>query len=480
MSSVIVIFGASGDLTERKLVPSLFKLHRKGRLPDDFHVVGVSRRPLDDEGFRKKMRDALSGPVDAESWSAFAPRLHYFPGDATRTELYGKLDGYLAALESAPAHRLYYLATAPELFPQAVENLGRSGMAEEREGESRRVVIEKPYGRDRASARELNRRVHQRLLESQVYRIDHYLGKETVQNLMVFRFSNAIFEPIWNRNYVDNIQITVAETVGVEHRKGYYDEAGVLRDMVQNHLLQLLCLVALEPPARFEPDQLRNEKVKVLEAIDPMGPDEAMRHVVLGQYRGYRERVGKPRSRTPTYAALRLSVDSWRWQGVPFYLRTGKKLKDKVSEVDIHFRRPPIGLLGLGDSRRVATNRLSICLQPDEGFHLRFDVKMPDQDRRVKAQNLEFHYKDAFGDIALPDAYERLLLDALNGDASLFTRSDEIDLSWELIDSVIAGWDRDEAPAMAEYAVGSWGPAEADQLLADDGRTWSLGCFEHD
>jgi glucose-6-phosphate 1-dehydrogenase len=477
---LVIIFGASGDLTARKLVPSLYRLRQKGRLPEGTRVLGVSRRPLDDERFRqgleKAAREYLGGRFDLSSWQGFAPSLHYLPGDMTRSEFYPRLEEAASGLGASDSPRVYYLATAPSLFSAAVERLGEAGLVA-RQGAARRVVLEKPFGRDGASARALNEQVHRVLDESQVYRIDHYLGKETVQNLMVLRFSNAIFEPLWNRRYVDHVQITVAETVGVEHRAGYYDRSGVLRDMVQNHLLQLLSLVALEPPSRLEADLLRNEKVKVLEAVRRLAGAEAARGTVRGQYRGYLEKEGVAAgSATATFAALRLFVDNWRWQGVPFYLRTGKRLARKVSEIDIHFRCPPLGLLGLGDSCRLSSNVLSICLQPDEGIHLRIDGKVPGEGMTVRPHDLEFHYAEAYGDTPLPDAYERLLLDVLQGDASLFTRADEVEAAWAIVDPLLAAWEEAEGPPLATYESGGWGPAEAEALLGVDGRRWELGC----
>jgi glucose-6-phosphate 1-dehydrogenase len=342
------------------------------------------------------------------------------------------------------------------------------------------VVIEKPFGYDLNSALALNRTVHSAFKESQVYRIDHYLGKETVQNVLFFRFGNAIFEPIWTRNYVDHVQITVAEDIDVGSRAGYYDQAGVMRDMFQNHLLQLLCLVAMEPPASFSADALRNEKVKVLSAIRPV----SINNTVRAQYEGYLDTPGvAPNSQTPTYAALELYVDNWRWQDVPFFLRSGKAMARKTSEITVQFRRPPTQYFNLPRGRRLTPNILSVCIQPDEGIHLKFETKVPNSAhdiQSVESVDMEFHYRDSFKDTSLPDAYERLLLDALIGDPALFTREDEIELSWKLIDYVLRGWEMPQSPRLVNYARGSWGPAEADTLLEDDGRSWWLGCGGHE
>jgi glucose-6-phosphate 1-dehydrogenase len=371
---------------------------------------------------------------------------------------------------------MYYLSVAPVLYVPIVRNLGTLGMSRDSEN-WRRIVIEKPFGTDLESARELNAEVHSVFEERQVYRIDHYLGKETAQNIMFLRFANAIFEPIWNRNYVDNVQITALESVDVGHRGDYYDKSGVFRDMFQNHLLQLLTLIAMEPPASFDADLMRNEKVKLLKSVRPIDPLDT----VAAQYQDYLKTPGvTPESHTPTYGAIKLFIDNWRWQGVPFYLRSGKAANRKLTEISVAFREPPHRLFENGQPGHFTSNTLSICVQPDEGIHLTFEVKEPDTALDTRSVDMEFHYADAFGESAIPEAYERLLLDALLGDAALFSRSDSIEASWEIMDSVIQAWETDAAAQPLRYKRGSWGPAEADELLGDDGRVWRMSCIHED
>jgi glucose-6-phosphate 1-dehydrogenase len=471
-STTIVIFGASGDLAQRKLVPALHSMACEGVLADPVRVLGVARSGFTDESFRDHLYEGVEAysrrsPKTCELWSDFGTSYSYLQGDYDDPDTYQRLLAYLEALEAedgTSSHRLFYLAVPPSLYEVIVEHLGASGLNRSDAGWVR-VVVEKPFGQDFESAQALNEHIHRVFAEAQIFRIDHYLGKETVQNIITFRFANAIFEPLWNRNYVDHVQISVTETVVVGRRGGYYEKAGVLRDMFQNHLLQLLTLTAMEPPSAFNARALRDEKVKVLQAVRSSAAED----VVFGQYEGYLDEEGvAPGSPTPTFAALRFYVDNWRWQGVPFYLRSGKGLKEKATEITLVFKHVPHLLFP--ESVDLAPNRLTLCIQPDETIHLTFETKQPGAGMRTTAVDMRFRYAQDFGDAALPEAYERLLLDALQGDASLFTRADEIELAWKIIDPLPACGDPEP------YAVGSWGPAGADALMAREQNAWHHGC----
>ena len=472
----IVIFGASGDLTQRKLVPSFFNLFRKRKTPRELNIVGYGWTPFTHEQFRQHLYHGLKEYASFEfsdkEWSLFATHLYYRQGKYDDQAGFEKLASYLEKLEEGNANRLYYMAIPPSLFPDILANLDATHQLRENGG-WRRVVVEKPFGTNLESARELNNHLHKVLAEKQIYRIDHYLGKETVQNILFTRFANTIFEPIWNRNYIDSVQVTVAEEVGVGHRGGYYDGVGVLRDMFQNHLLQLVTLVAMEPPASFNADALRNEKVKVLSAIQPVNGKSVAFNTVRAQYQEYHEEMDvKKDSTTATYAALRLSINNWRWQGVPFYLRSGKNMAEKQTQIIIRFKEPPLAMFPMPPGQSMTPNMLVLYLQPDEGVHLRFEAKAPDTVAETRSVDMEFHYAEAFGPTAIPEAYERLLLDALQGDASLFTRADEVEMAWGLIDPILQAWETNQAPPLVTYEIGSWGPVEAKALLTKDGRDW--------
>lgn len=477
LATSIVIFGASGDLTQRKLVPSLFNLYRKGRMPKEFHIVGYGGTAFTDDQFRTHLKEGLaefaSFKYKSEEWDSFAASLAYQQGRYTELADFEKLGALLKNWEVNSGNRIYYMATPPGVFPNIVDLLGLTNQLIEDNG-WRRVVIEKPFGTDFDSARSLNEQIHKTLSEKQIYRIDHYLGKETVQNILMTRFANTIFEPLWNRNYIDHVEITVAEQVGVEHRARFYDSVGVLRDMFQNHLLQLTSLVAMEPPASFDATSLRNEKVKVLSSIRPMTEEEVLKWTVGAQYKGYSEEEGvNPKSRIPTYAAVRLQIDNWRWQGVPFYLRSGKNLKEKLSQITIEFKKPP-HMLFPSTNGDLTANMLVLFLQPDEGIHWRFEAKVPETVAKLRSVDMEFHYEDTFGKSALPEAYERLLLDTMTGDAALFTRADEVETAWRLIDPIAQAWEASPTDKpLPSYEPHSWGPQEAEEMLAHEGRKWS-------
>jgi len=483
LSTAFIIFGASGDLTARKLIPALYNNYRKKRLPGKVHIIGFSRSKFSDETFREKMKEAISKftpeVFDDTLWKEFAQNIHYMPGDVENRDHYCALARQISRLEIPPDNIVFYLATVPGLYSSIISHLHEASLIDE-SGKNgfRRIIIEKPFGKNLASAIALNKELHAVMDENQIYRIDHYLGKETVQNVLVFRYGNAIFEPIWNRNYIDHIQITVAETQGVGHRTAYYDQTGVLNDMFQNHLLQLLMLVTMETPVVFEADALNHEKVKVLRAMREIPKEYSARYTVRGQYDGYLLRNGViPNSQTETYAAVQLYIDNWRWQGVPFYLRSGKNLKEKSSVITIQFRRPPTQILDIAAGKtELFTNSLSICIQPEEGIHLRFFAKIPDQGLKTRPVDMDFQYRDSFGTNAIPEAYERLLLDAIQGDTSLFARSDIVELSWNIIDNIKAGWASEFAPPLLQYQSGSWGPDAANIFIEREGRRWIQSC----
>jgi glucose-6-phosphate 1-dehydrogenase len=479
--TTIVIFGASGDLTHRKLIPALYQLCRKERLPASTRIVGFARRPYSHADFRENMREAAieftNTSFDAELWERFSAAIWYVQGDLNTAEDFQNLEHFLRDSEQTPTNRLYYLATAPEFYETIIDNLDAAGMVREQPAK-RRIVIEKPFGRDLATAQALNQKVHAVFDEHQVYRIDHYLGKETAQNIMFFRFGNTVFENVWNRNYIDHVQISVVESNDVGHRAGYYDKSGVLRDMFQNHLLQLLALVAMEPPASFRADAVRNETTKVLEAVRPFTKTSIQRQTLRAQYRGYCEapRVA-PNSTTPTYAAMRLNIDNWRWQGVPFYLRSGKALTTRVSEVNIQFHRPPHLMFPIPQDKRITPDMLSVRIQPDEGIYFSFQAKVPDTVTEMGTVGMSFNYADSFGECSIPEAYERLLLDALMGDATLFIRSDAIEQSWQIIDPILKMWESPDCDLpVYRYEPGTWGPTEADTFIERDNRQWLWSC----
>ncbi len=487
----VVIFGASGDLTYRKLIPALYNIEADGDLPATTHITGFARRPKTDEAFRAELGEALakfsrSGRVEGV-WNDFASRVHYHQSEFGNGEGYRQLAEKLDRLDAengTAGNRLFYLSVGPSEFEGILGKLQEYGLNKARDGSWARVIVEKPFGRDRESAHDLNEKISKVFEEKDTYRIDHYLGKETAQNIMVLRFANSLFEPLWNHRYIDHIQVTAAEPMGVEARGPYYDSAGALRDMVQNHLTQLLCLVAMEPPTDLSADSVRDEKLKVVRAMRKWTPEEVAKNVVRAQYGpgmvggkevpGYRseDRVN-PESQTETYVAFKVLVDNWRWSGVPFYVRVGKRMPKHGTEIAVVFKETP-GVLFNAQQAGLGPNVLVIRIQPDEGVSLRIQSKRPGVQLAIESVKMDFRYKTSFGKPS-PEAYERLLLDAMSGDATLFARRDEVDAAWTFVDSIEHAWHQNPTPPpMATYPSGSWGPKEADDLLAADGRAWRL------
>jgi glucose-6-phosphate 1-dehydrogenase len=487
----IVIFGATGDLTKRKLLPALYRLAYERRLPTKFSIVGTSRSAWSDEAFREKMHDGVKqfledSPFDEEQWKCFAQNLHYVPGDMNDPQLFAGLRKKLEEL--GRGNTLFYLSTQPSYYGEAVEALGAAGLGRidpsQVGGQWRRIIIEKPFGHDLQSARELNARIQKVFAERDIYRIDHYLGKETVQNILAFRFGNGIFEPLWNRRYVNHVQITAAESIGVEGRGVYYQEAGALRDMIQNHLLQVMGTVAMEPSAVYEPDAVRDERAKLLRSIRIWRPEEVALYAVPGQYAGFRQEPGvETSSQTPTYAAATFFIDNWRWAGVPFYVRTGKKLPKRATEIAIQYNTAPLSLFSPGQAAEAAAqhaaqqvsssmrpNLLILRIQPEEGISLRFLSKQPGSGMRVRPVSMDFNYGSSFGERS-PSAYETLLEDALQGDPTLYTRQDMVEASWQAVTPILEDW-ASRKFSYPNYDAGSWGPAPADEMLARQGHKW--------
>jgi glucose-6-phosphate 1-dehydrogenase len=479
----MVIFGATGDLTHRKLIPALFNLWSEGLLHENFVIVGVARRALTAEAFRDELGEAVrqfsrKKPRDDAEWKRFASGMEYVQGDFEDPVTYQTLSRRLEEVDRAQGTcgRLYYLATPPDEVSTILHRLKTAHCIHDPKDEAfTRVIVEKPFGRDLESARALNALIARVLDESQTFRIDHYLGKETVQNIMVFRFANSMFEPLWNRMYVDHVQITAAETVGIETRGKFYEQTGVLRDIVQNHMLEVLSLITMEPPTTGSADDIRSEKLKVIHALREPWANSLERDLVLGQYHGYREEEDVARhSVVPTFAALRVFVDNWRWQGVPFYLRAGKKLARRVTEVSLHMRQIPLCLFGREDvCERIDPNILTLRIQPDEGITLQFASKIPGHDFAVGSVAMDMRYVEAFGGEP-PEAYERLLLDAMRGDATLFSRRDAVEASWKWITPILQHVEAHPPREFPNYEPGSWGPAAADQMIQRDGRAWRV------
>jgi glucose-6-phosphate 1-dehydrogenase len=482
----MVLFGATGDLTMRKLVPALYNLVTANLLPQEFAIIGVAIDALNLEDFRNRVTGFLQPEVrGTEKWAWFIQRLYYEYGDFADSATYSRLQERLTAVDQerrTEGNYLFYLATAPRFFAPIVQELNRANLSKQENGRWRRVVVEKPFGHDLESAKILNREIKGVLAEDQIYRIDHYLGKETVQNIMVFRFDNAIFEPIWNRRYIDHVQITNAETVGVEQRGGYFDKAGTLRDMVPNHIMQLLSLTAMEPPVSFHADAVRNEQAKVLEAIQPLDAEDVLHCSIRGQYgeglldgtrvRGYRSEPGvSPESNTETFVALKLNIDNWRWAGVPFYVRTGKRMPKRHTEITIEFKRIPFVLFRHTPFHKLHTNQLVIHVQPAEGIALSFGAKIPGAILRVGSVEMSFEYSKYFGEAAYT-GYEVLLYDCMIGDATLFQRADMVEAGWRVVDPILDVWKALPPRKFPNYAAGNWGPKEADSLMQSDQREW--------
>jgi glucose-6-phosphate 1-dehydrogenase len=486
---VMVIFGATGDLTKRKLIPALLNLAQEGVLSKQFAIVGFAGNDLTTETFRRilgeQMPQFAPDPIDLKMWEWLAQRIYYVQGDFQDPQAYKRLQLQISEAEklhNTGGNKFFYLAVSPRFFAPIVQQLGNTGLTKEENGRWARVIVEKPFGHDVESARLLNAELKQVLTEKQIYRIDHYLGKETVQNVMVFRFTNNIIEPLWNRNYVDHVQITAAETVGVEHRGGFYETAGALRDMVPNHLFQLMTMTAMEPPISFDADEVRNKQAEVLHAVQPLSPEDVLKNMVRGQYgqgiiegqrvAGYRNEPDvTPDSNTETFVALKLQIDNWRWAGVPFYLRTGKRLAQRATEIVIQFRRTPFVLFRNTAVKNLETNRLVIHIQPDEGISLSFGAKVPGSVMRLGLVNMDFDYKSYFG-AEHGTGYERLLRDCMAGDATLFQRADMVEAGWSVIQPIIDVWHALPARGFPNYSAGSWGPVEAEDLLERDGRSW--------
>jgi glucose-6-phosphate 1-dehydrogenase len=486
----VVIFGASGDLAKRKLIPALYRLVQERLLPAEFAIVGLGRTPMSDEEFRDKMKSSVaefseSKTVDEEVWRSFAQGIRYLPSNIGNADDYQKLGELLGEVDrerGTHGNRLFYLSTAPEFYAEAVRRLAEAGLTKQ-DGAWARVIIEKPFGTSLDSARELNQQILKHLDESQIYRIDHYLGKETVQNLLVFRFANGIYEPLWNRQYIDHVQITNAETVGVEGRGGYYEKSGVVRDMIQNHVFQVLSLVAMEPPSSLDAEDVRDEKIKAMHSARSFTPERVASECVRGQYGpgsiggqpvpGYREEKGvAPDSTTETYAMVTMWFDNWRWSGVPFYIRSGKRLAKRVTEIAIQFKSAPLQLFGAGAMEQVSPNQLVIRIQPDEGITMRVAAKVPGQVTRVRDVNMDFRYGASFG-VQLAEAYERLILDCILGDSTLYARKDMTERGWELVMPILDYWAEHKAEAeFPNYEAGSWGPEGSFKILEAQGRQW--------